>query len=152
VRVARLSEPKGYRSSRSDPADRSVLCAEVPATVGDDVWSAGDDELARLVRADLLAVGLPDPTPTSVHVERRSHVYPVYRLGFEEQQRTVQRWLDRLPGVVALGRQALFAHDNTHHAMAMGRAIADCLDDDGRVDRAVWAAASARFADHVVED
>ena len=152
VRLARLSEPKAYRDSAADPADRSVLCAEVPASVGDDVWCTGDAELAELVRSDLLDAGLPDPTPTSVHVERRSHVYPVYLLGFERAQQRIDAWVDSLPGVVALGRQALFAHDNTHHALAMGHAVAQCLQGDGAVDPEAWRAARAAFADHVVED
>jgi protoporphyrinogen oxidase len=152
VRIARLSEPKTYRDSPDDPADRSVLCAEIPATVGDDVWRASDDDLAGMVVADLAAVGLPAPPPRAVHVERRAHVYPVYRLGFERAQRRVDAWVDGLDGVVTLGRQALFAHDNTHHALSMGHAVAGCLGDDGRVDTAAWRLARAAFADHVVED
>lgn len=152
VRIARLSEPKGYRDSPFDPVRFTVLCAEIPATVGDAVWSATDAELSELVRIDLISVGLADPETTSVHVERRSHVYPVYRLGFEQDQRRVDQWLDGLDNVVALGRQALFAHDNTHHAFAMGHAVAACMNADGCVDRAAWSIARQQFDDHVVED
>ena len=45
VAFARLSEPKNYRRG-PDPAGRTVLCAEVPATAGDATWAATDDELA----------------------------------------------------------------------------------------------------------
>jgi protoporphyrinogen oxidase len=152
VRIARLSEPKAYRDSPDDPIDHTVLCAEIPATVGDDVWRATDDDLAELVRSDLGAVGMPAPSPRVVHVERRPHVYPVYRRGFEREKRRVDAWIDGLSSIVVLGRQALFAHDNTHHALLMGHAVAGCLDSGGHIDTEMWQAARAAFAEHVVED
>ena len=57
--VSRLSEPKNYRSSAADPVDRTVLCAEVPCSVGDAVWAAADGDLGARVAADLEATGLP---------------------------------------------------------------------------------------------
>jgi protoporphyrinogen oxidase len=152
VRISRLSEPKRYRDSAADPVDRTVLCAELPATAGDELWRMTEDQLADLVAADLSVAGLPDPRPTVVHVERLPRVYPVYRLGFEAAQRVVEDWVDELTGVVAVGRQPLFAHDNTHHALLMGNAVAQCLDDDGRLDAERWRDARAEFAGHVVED
>jgi len=56
-----------------------------------------------------------------------------------------------VPGVTTLGRLGLFAHDNTHHALAMARDAAAALTDDGW-DDAAWAAARERFRHHVVED
>jgi protoporphyrinogen oxidase len=150
--VSRLSEPKNYRASASDPTDRTVLCAEVPATVGDAVWRAGDASLAHRVGRELVEQGLPDPTPVAAQVERRPRVYPVYRLGFEAQRALVDAHVDRWPGVAVIGRQALFAHDNTHHALLTGRTAVDCLGDDARLDRPRWTDARRTFADHVVED
>ena len=102
VRVSRLSEPKTYPLA-ADPADRSVLCAEIPATVGDDAWRTPDADLAEVVRSDLLAMGLPDPSPRAVHVERRSHVYPVYLIGFERAQQQLDTWVDSVDGLVSSG-------------------------------------------------
>ena len=150
--VARLSEPKNYRDTRADPTNRTVLCAEVPSTQGDATWRADDGELGRRVRRELVEQGLPDPTPVSVHVERRPRVYPVYRLGFEVARGLVDDYVDRIPNVAVIGRQALFAHDNTHHALLMGRTAVDSLGADARLDRDAWVEARRAFADHVVED
>jgi protoporphyrinogen oxidase len=152
VSVARLSEPKGYRESSDDPADRSVLCAELPTTVGDDCWTATDEELADRVTRDLVACGLPDPAPRAIHVERRARVYPVYLRGTDQHRAIVDRWIDGLPNVAVIGRQGLFAHDNTHHALLTGHAAASCIASDGRLDVAAWRSRRAAFADHVVED
>jgi hypothetical protein len=55
-------------------------------------------------------------------------------------------------GLVTFGRQGLFAHDNTHHALAMAYALNDCVSDSGTLDRAKWASCRHAFQHHVVED
>ena len=150
--MSRLSEPKNYRSSAADPPLRTVLCVEVPASVGDHLWRSDDDDLAHRVRTELVQQGLPDPEPVATHVERRTHVYPVYRLGFERQRRMIEDHLDHCHNVAVVGRQALFAHDNSHHALLMGKAVVEALGDDARIDRSRWHAARQTFADHVVAD
>jgi protoporphyrinogen oxidase len=152
VTIARLSEPKNYRDSLDDPADLTVLCAELPAAVGDDGWRTGDTELAAAVRDDLVRSGLPDPHPIAHHVVRMPGVYPVYDHGFAARQAVVEAWTAAQPRLVAVGRQALFAHDNTHHALAMGWAAADALGADGRIDSTRWDTARQTFRNHVVED
>ena len=150
--ISRLSEPKHYRMSPRDPADRTVLCAEIPATPGDEIWQRDDHALARQVADELSRVGLPDPAATSSRVERRTHVYPVYRIGHGAHQRVIDEYIDRVPNVVVVGRQATFTHDNTHHALLMGKIVAQTLRPDGRIDRQRWHDVRRAFADHVVED
>jgi protoporphyrinogen oxidase len=149
--VSRVSEPKGYRDG-PDPPGRTVLCAELPASPGDDRWEADDDALARRVVDDLAAVGLPPVDPSAVVVRRLPAAYPVYDLGWDAALGTVERWIERRPGVTSFGRHGLHAHDNTHHALASARALVDCLRPDGTVDPGRWRTARATFATHVVED
>jgi len=150
--VTRISEPANYRDSRSDPADRSVLCAEIPCSVGDAVWSADDATLRGLVTDGLAAVGLPTVRSGGVVVRRLPHVYPVYARGFDGALAGLEAWADALPTVTTFGRAGLFAHDNTHHAMAMAYAAVDALRPGGGWDGAAWAASRERFRAHVVED
>ncbi|HEU4913186.1 MAG TPA: FAD-dependent oxidoreductase [Actinomycetes bacterium] len=150
--VTRLSEPANYRVSDDDPADRSVLCAEVPCAVGDALWSASEDELADLVDEALRVTGLPRVRRGAVVVRRLPHVYPVYEPGYEEHLAGLDLWVGSLPRVTTFGRLGLFAHDNTHHALAMAYDAVAALRADGSRDETAWSAARARFADHVVED
>ena len=53
IPISRLSEPKNY-SKVGEPADRTVLCAELPCSPEDPQWTMGDDELGREVEADLV--------------------------------------------------------------------------------------------------
>jgi protoporphyrinogen oxidase len=152
VLLSRLSEPKNYRDNPEDPHDVTVLCAEIPCSVGDDTWNASSDELANAVRDALTRSYLPTPEPIDVVVRKVPRAYPVYRVGYETAFATVDEWASALPRVLHFGRQGLFAHDNTHHALAMAWAAADAIGPDGLVDEHQWTAARARFATHVVED
>jgi protoporphyrinogen oxidase len=129
-----------------------VLCAELPATAGDERWQMSDADLAGVVVDDLARVGLPAVRPTGSVVRRVPHVYPVYDLGYAASLRTVEAWLAREPRVVTFGRHARFAYDNSHHGIAMGWAAGDALGSDGRFDEAVWEATLAASHTDVVED
>ena len=150
--VSRLSEPANYRVSADDPADRTVLCAEIPCAVGDAVWTAPPDALADLVVEGLAATGLPPVRLAGVEVRRLPHVYPVYETGYAARLAPLDAWADSLDRVTTFGRLGLFAHDNTHHAIAEAADAVAALRPDGTRDPAAWAAARARFATHVVED
>lgn len=146
VPMSRLSEPRNYRDG-DEPPDRTVLCAEVPATVGDATWEAGDGDLAELVVRSLSAAGLPPVRPVEVAVRRLPRVYPVYRRSTAWDLAAVHLWASGLPGVRVLGRQGLFVPDNTHHVLTMGWDAADTLGDDE-----AWDAAVAGYRRNVVDD
>ena len=153
VAFSRVSEPKNYRDGRGyDPRERTVLCAEIPCSVGDELWRAGDDELGALVAGGLVSQGLPAAVPVEVAVRRVPRAYPSYTVGYEADFHLVDGWASAQPHLLSFGRQGLFAHDNTHHAMAMGWAAADALGTGLTVDRDRWAASRREFASHVVED
>jgi protoporphyrinogen oxidase len=151
IRITRLSEPKNYAALPS-PQGRTVLCAELPCALGDVHWKMSNDELGRLVTEDLARAGIPLPRPAvKVHVERLAHAYPIYLHGYEEPFGRLDTWAESLPRFLSYGRQGLFAHDNTHHALYMAYAAVECLKD-GSFDRECWQNYRTIFATHVVED
>ena len=119
------------------PRDRTVLCAELPCAAGDAHWSMSDAALGALLVETLARIGLPlQATVLQVTTRRLPQAYPIYERGYEARFAAIDRWLGTLPGVLTLGRQGLFAHDNTHHTLAMAYAAVSCLDQAGRFDRA----------------
>lgn len=151
VRLTRLSEPRNY-SLATEPEGRTVLCAEIPCDVGDAVWEATPDALGRMVAEDLERSGIPLPkAPRATHAARLPQAYPVYLTGYEEPLAAVDRHLASRERLLTYGRQGLFAHDNTHHALAMAYAAVGCLDG-ATFDVARWERHRAEFAKHVVED
>ncbi len=152
LQLTRLSEPKNY-ANVTEPRGRTVLCAELPCQLGDDVWSMDDAQLGERVVEDLGRAGLPVTCEVSeVAVRRLPHAYPLYPTGYQAHFDTLDDWIESVPGVLTFGRQGLFAHDNTHHALFMALSAARCLGDDGSFDPAAWAEARQVFETHVVED
>ena len=152
TRVTRISEPANYRVSGEDPPDRSVLCAEIPCAVGDGVWTADEAALADLVDEALRVTDLPPVSPGEVVTRRLPFVYPVYEHGYAGHLAGLDSWAGSLPRVTTFGRLGLFAHDNTHHALAMAYDAVQVLGPDGLRDETAWRSARDRFAAHVVED
>jgi protoporphyrinogen oxidase len=149
--VTRVSEPKNYRNG-DDPQDKTVLCAEIPCTRGDELWESSEVELGDMARAALIGAGLPNPDPVDIVVRRLPFAYPVYDLDYKGRFDVVDAWAGARPRLITFGRQGLFVHDNAHHALAMAWAAAECLREDGSFDASKWRAARERFATHVVED
>jgi protoporphyrinogen oxidase len=149
--VTRVSEPKNYRDG-DDPRGRTVLCAEIPCRLGDDLWEADDAALGDEVVRTLVAAGLPDPEPSDVEVRRLSHAYPIYRRGYEESFDRLDAWAASHDRLLTFGRGGLFAHDNSHHALAMAWAASAALRAGDGFDDAAWARARNSFRSHVVED
>jgi len=152
VSVTRLSEPKNYFGER-EPHGRTTLCAELPCSPDDAVWTMDDAALGAHVAGDLERAGLPLPRPpVRVFARRLRQAYPIYTMGYERPLQVLDEWVSGIPGFLSYGRQGLFAHDNTHHALFMANAAVDCLVD-GRFDMERWNGHYRRiFATHVVED
>lgn len=151
IPITRLSEPKNY--SGVGPQDRTVLCAELPCSPDDSEWQKSDDELGQMVCQALAMAGIPVQAPVAQVVTRRlRYAYPIYRLGSEEHFSRLDHWMSQSEGLLTFGRQGLFAHDNTHHALYMAYCAVSCLDERGRFDRARWAEYRRIFETHVVED
>jgi hypothetical protein len=111
-----------------------------------------DPDLGRLVVEDLGRSGLPVAARVLNTASRRlPQAYPIYLEGYQEPFDRLDRWFDGLPNALTFGRQGLFAHDNTHHALAMAYRAVDCLGPAG-FDGAAWRKAREVFATHVVED
>jgi protoporphyrinogen oxidase len=151
IRTTRLSEPKNYFGV-SEPPGRTTLCAELPCAIGDELWNMGDQELGKLIVEDIRRAELPlARPPVAVSVRRLAQAYPIYRQGYEVPLGVLDRWAEGLPRFLSYGRQGLFAHDNTHHALFMAYAAVECLA--GPVfDDARWEEYREIFATHVVED
>jgi protoporphyrinogen oxidase len=151
VRMTRLSEPKNYFGLR-EPAGRTVLCAEIPCAVGDETWKMSAEDLSDLVSRDLARVDLPLPRePYKALVRRLPQAYPIYLQGYETPFATLDNWAESHSSLLTFGRQGLFAHDNTHHALYMAYCAVDSLGEAG-FDHSKWADYREIFSTHVVED
>lgn len=152
IPFTRMSEPRNY-SNLKNPENRTVLCFEIPCFRNDATWNMTNDELVDLIERGLAAAGLPNNHDIS-HVESRRipFAYPLYRDSYEKHYNVLDDWIEGLDKLTSFGRQGLYAHDNTHHAMFMAKAAAECLNEDGTIDKDAWRSYRTIFESHVVED
>ncbi len=152
IPISRMSEPKNYSAS-VEPRNRTVLCAELPSDPGEAMWDLSDAALGQRLCQWLEDAGLPVTVPVSRVLTRRLRfAYPVYDRDYEVHFNTIDEWSSGLDGLLTFGRQGLFAHDNTHHAMTMAYAAAECFGTDGDFDSERWSRYRDEFRSHVVED
>lgn len=152
IPFTRVSEPKNY-ANLSEPSGTTVLCVEVPCFYDDEIWNADAATLSKVIERGLTQSGVPitgEVTDTTIRKIR--FAYPLYKEGAEENFATIDQWAETLDGVTTYGRQGLYAHDNTHHAIMMGLKAAECLDETGRFDTEAWSTCREAFKSHVVED
>ena len=152
ISISRLSEPKNY-SNTEHPANVTVLCAELPCSANGPEWGKSDEELSHLVRDSLAMAGIPVQSGIQkVFTRKLRYAYPIYRQGYETHFNQIDQWLRQINGLITFGRQGLFVHDNTHHALYMAYCAVRCLDDSGDFDIARWQSYREIFDTHVVED
>jgi len=150
--ITRLSEPKNYSASQ-EPADRTVLCAELPCSAESKEWQMTDEELGELVRDALERAGLPVQVKVlQIETRRLRFAYPIYHQGYETYFDRLDEWVGKQNNVLTFGRQGLFAHDNTHHALYMAYSAVSCLQENGQFDMDLWESYRKIFETHVVED
>jgi protoporphyrinogen oxidase len=152
IPISRLSEPKNYSNS-AEPKEFTVLCAELPCATDDPEWEMTDSQLSELVHDALRKSGIPIQSPIKETVVKRlRYAYPMYRQGYEMHFDQLDEWTSQIDGLLTFGRQGLFAHDNTHHALFMAYSAVSCLDQQGRFDKQRWQEFRRVFETHVVED
>ncbi len=151
IKITRLSEPKNY--SLLGPSGTTVICAELPCSVVDQEWDMTSEELGEVVKRDLSKASIPiKGAIKEVVVKRLRHAYPLYPEGYEIHFQKLDDYVSQFENLLSFGRQGLFAHDNTHHALYMAYSAVKCLELDGKFDQIRWKNFRKEFEHHVVED
>ena len=140
----RVSEQKNF-SEEMVPPDRTVLCCDISCNRGDETWRSEDARLAERAVSDLVKVGLLSASEVLTSFTRRiEFAYPIYDLTYREGLDTLVRYCASVPGLVTIGRQGLFLHNNTHHSLLMGFRAAEYLES-GRAAGKSWEENLAEF-------
>ncbi|MDK2970415.1 MAG: hypothetical protein PWP23_170 [Candidatus Sumerlaeota bacterium] len=118
-------EPKNFSTSMGGEK-QSLLVLEITCHHGDRIWNASDKVLVKKTLDGLERTGiLSREAVRETLVHRIPHTYPVYDLGYRKRLAHVWRYLEEFPGLISVGRQGLFLHNNMDHSIHMGFRAAD---------------------------
>jgi protoporphyrinogen oxidase len=135
----RTSEMRNF-SPDAVPEGKTSLTLEITCDIGDELWTAPEDEIfERSVQGLLDTELIEDRSQVTGHFFRRlTHAYPTYDIDFESRIGHLAYHLAEYDNLVNAGRQALFRYVNTDHVMEMGFSAAQELLDGAlgtRVER-----------------
>ncbi len=149
---ARMAEMSNYTDLPRK--DITGLCFELPCNNDDTIWNATEEQLKNWIIEDLHKIDLPvqNNEIISVRAERKEYIYPVYDLSFQTCFHELDEFIHRQPDLIILGRQGLFVHDNTHHAMEMSVGASQCLNPDLTWHQDLWMSYRKKFNQNVVVD
>ena len=92
------------------PDGQTSITADIGCDLGDDVWTAPDDELATRVLRELCSI-VPDARNRMLgaHVARTPFAYPIFDLAYEDDRLRFARSLG-IERLVSVGRNGAFEH------------------------------------------
>lgn len=138
ARVGRIQNFRAWSPWMTPDPRRSCLGLEYFCFEGDDLWSAGDEELVDLGRREVAALGLVDPERVAGgHVVRVPKAYPVYDAAYAGRVETIRGWLDGISNLQQVGRNGLHRYNNSDHSMLTAMRAVENLCDGAGHD--VWA-------------
>ncbi|MEQ8818945.1 MAG: FAD-dependent oxidoreductase [Sumerlaeia bacterium] len=125
-------EPKNFHESMG-AAGQSLLMLETTCLHGDATWGMSDEDLTEASIAGVEATGLLTRADIAeTRVVRIPHTYPLYDLGYRERLERVWGYLREWPGLISVGRQGLFLHNNMDHSIHMGFRAAEVAAVEAR--------------------
>ena len=126
VRVGRVQN-YGSWSPYLVKEGRTCLGMEYFVTIGDDLWTMPDDELIKLAKSELEALGLASATAVEEgYVVRYPKAYPVYDSDYATSLKTIREFLkSQWPDVYPIGRNGMHRYNNQDHSMLTAMITAD---------------------------
>jgi len=138
ARVGRIQNFRAWSPWMTPDPGRSCLGLEYFCFEGDELWSASDEELVALGRAEVAALGLVDPERVAGgHVVRVPKAYPVYDAEYAGRVERIRGWLEGFSNLQQIGRNGLHRYNNSDHSMLTAMRAVENLCDGAGHD--VWA-------------
>lgn len=122
VKVGRVQNFRSWSPEMIPDGVSTCLGLEYFCFEGDAIWSAPDDELMSLAKAEIGKIGLMRPEDVvDGCVVRQKKAYPVYDENYADYLDVIRREISlRYPGLHLVGRNGMHKYNNQDHAMMTG--------------------------------
>ncbi len=139
VRVGRLQIFNNWSPHLVADPNTVWLGLEYFCNEGDDLWQAGDQEIAQLGVDELSRIGLIDRRDVLDHtVVRVAKTYPAY-FGTYDQFPIVRDYLDGISNLFPIGRNGMHRYNNQDHSMLTAMAAVENIRTGRRCKANIWA-------------
>jgi len=117
---------------------RTILALEYWSNDQDNLWSMTDSELIKLAGAEMSSTGLISTSDIqNGEVVRLHRSYPIYSCGYRQILSKLQKTIDSIANLYAIGRNGSFKYNNQDHSILMGMLTADNIVDNKNYN--LWA-------------
>ena len=125
IPFGRIHEPTNWSADMA-PAGKTLLVAEFFSFQGDELWSAGDDKLAKIAADNLERLGYirKEEVIESV-IKRVPKAYPLFEIGYAKYFDEVNAYLSGFKNLHIAGRVGMFKYYNMDHAIDSGMSAAE---------------------------
>jgi protoporphyrinogen oxidase len=102
--------------------EHTSLVLECFCSLGDEIWSMTDDEIAERCVRDLVdkLKFIEQSQYEGATVVRTRYAYPVYDLDYSRKLNLINGYLDGFEGLHISGRGGIFRYNNADHSIEMG--------------------------------
>jgi protoporphyrinogen oxidase len=122
VKVGRVQNFKSWSPEMIADGVSTCLGLEYFCFEGDGLWTAADEDLIELAKAEIARIGLMNPADvTDATVVRQAKAYPVYDDAYADNVKTIRLEIaTRYPTLHPIGRNGMHKYNNQDHAMMTG--------------------------------
>ena len=127
VKVGRVQNFRSWSPDMIPDGVSTCLGLEYFCFEGDGLWTASDDELVALAKAEISKIGLMDAADVyDACVVRQKKAYPVYDETYADNLDVIRREISlRYSGLHLVGRNGMHKYNNQDHAMMTGMLTAE---------------------------
>jgi protoporphyrinogen oxidase len=122
ILFGRFHEPKNWSADMVPDDEHTSLVLECFCSLGDEIWSMADDEIAERCVRDLVdkLKFMEQDEYEGATVVRTRFTYPVYDLDYAAKISLINEYLANFEGLHISGRGGIFRYNNADHSIEMG--------------------------------
>ena len=118
VKVGRIQHFKSWSPYMIPNADNVCYGLEYFCFEGDGLWTSSNEALGELGKKELEKIGLAKAEEVEdTYVVRQPKAYPVYDAHYARHLETIKNTLQKMPGLILIGRNGMHKYNNQDHSM-----------------------------------
>lgn len=110
---------------------KTILCFEISCRINDELWESTDNEIFEKIIPVLEKYNLLRHKDVEAFFsEYITHSYPLFFKGFEKTIESILLEIEKLDGLITIGRQGLYTYANIDDAMKLGIIAAELISQE----------------------